>query len=80
MSMIIESLQWGYDGGGFCGGPVEGSHIAELKFRDAEGVKRYACLSVYQDSRQIRFARQSLFNFQMEDLQEAEDGEGFCLG
>ena len=73
MSMIIESLQWGYDGGGFCGGPVEGSYIAELKFRDSEGTERYACLSVYQDSRQLRFARQSLFDFQMEDLQEAED-------
>ncbi len=44
MSMIIESLQWGYDGGGFCGGPVEGSYFAELKFRDAEGAERYACL------------------------------------
>ncbi len=73
MSMIIESLQWGYDGGGFCGGPVEGSYFAELKFRDAEGAERYACLSVFQDSRQIRFARQSLFDFQIEDLPEAED-------
>ncbi|MCR5256824.1 MAG: hypothetical protein K6E40_01530 [Desulfovibrio sp.] len=66
MSMIIESLQWGYDGGGFCGGPVEGSYFAELKFRDAEGAERYACLSVYQESRQIRFARQSLFDFQLD--------------
>ena len=66
MSMIIESLQWGYDGGGFCGGPVEGAHIAELKFRDAEGTERYACLSVYQEFRQIRFARQSLFDLQID--------------
>lgn len=73
MSMIIESLQWGYDGGGFCGGPVEGAYIAELKFRDAEGVERYACLSVYQDSRQLRFARQSLFDFQVDDLPAAEN-------
>lgn len=33
----IVSMRWGYDGGGMACGPVEGSTITEIMFRDQEG-------------------------------------------
>lgn len=40
--MKIKSLRWGYDGGGFACGPVEGNSIVELTAIDEEGKLLFA--------------------------------------
>ena len=70
--MKIMGMRWGYDGGGICCGPVDGSVVVEVEFTDGNET-RYAVISRYAQFEKTLITENSRF----EQLIDQDFDEGF---
>lgn len=71
--MKINGLRWGYDGGGFACGPMDGSCIAELIGKNDAGSVIYVTISVMQNFEAITVSETSKFDVWMNNVYDLDD-------
>ena len=64
--MIIKNMRWGYDGGGFACGPMEGSTYVETQVADENGKDMYILMSRMDEFCKVEVSEQPLFDMMME--------------
>lgn len=63
--MKILNMRWGYDGGGMCCGPVDGSCVAEIMVRLDNGQTRFVTVSRYEEAEKTIVTELSVFDVLM---------------
>ena len=67
--MKLNNMRWGYDGGGFACGPVEGSTFVEAEVTDKDGQKYFVLMSRMAEFCKIEIARSPLFDLGMQGVE-----------
>lgn len=65
MTMIVRGMRWGYDGGGFACGPVEGNTLVEIMVKGNDNLHHYVFVSRMSEFEQIRITSMPVFDIAM---------------
>ena len=65
-SLTIKGLKWGYTGGGFACGPVEGAYVVEVEFLDETGCPVYIGMSELMGFQELGISKETLFQYMMD--------------